>query len=67
MTLFNYFLDYFSDDCQRSPEEAGTYVRALQSLLRSVGASDGNMEQVRNSKRQINTHIILTQVSISSH
>ena len=30
----------------RSPEEAGHYVRALQALLRSVGSSDGNMEQV---------------------
>ncbi|TRM67837.1 GatB/GatE catalytic domain-containing protein [Schizophyllum amplum] len=27
-----------------SPEEAGQYVRALQSVLRTVGASDGNME-----------------------
>lgn len=32
----------------RSPEEAGHYVRALQALLRSVGSSDGNMEQVRH-------------------
>ena len=32
----------------RSPEEAGEYVRSLQSLLRAIGASDGNMEQVRN-------------------
>jgi hypothetical protein len=31
----------------RSPEEAGAYVRTLQALLRAVGASDGNMEQVR--------------------
>ena len=30
----------------RSPEEAGDYVRTLQALLRSVGSSDGNMEQV---------------------
>ena len=30
----------------RSPEEAGDYVRKLQGLLRSVGSSDGNMEQV---------------------
>ncbi|KAF9509879.1 hypothetical protein BS47DRAFT_1300924 [Hydnum rufescens UP504] len=29
----------------RTPEEAGAYVRALQALLRAVGASDGNMEQ----------------------
>ena len=32
-----------------SPEEAGNYVRTLQALLRSVGSSDGNMEQVRSS------------------
>ena len=30
----------------RSPEEAGEYVRCLQAVLRSVAASDGNMEQV---------------------
>lgn len=30
----------------RSPEEAGEYVRTLQALLRSVGSSDGNMENV---------------------
>jgi Asp-tRNA(Asn)/Glu-tRNA(Gln) amidotransferase B subunit len=30
----------------RSPEEAGEYVRCLQAMLRSVAASDGNMEQV---------------------
>ncbi|KAI9447932.1 Glutamyl-tRNA amidotransferase B subunit [Lactarius indigo] len=29
----------------RSPEQAGEYVRTLQAVLRSVGASDGNMEQ----------------------
>ncbi|KAF8272096.1 Glutamyl-tRNA amidotransferase B subunit [Lactarius quietus] len=29
----------------RSPEQAGEYVRTLQAMLRSVGASDGNMEQ----------------------
>ncbi|KAM6496151.1 Glutamyl-tRNA amidotransferase subunit B, mitochondrial [Amanita muscaria] len=29
----------------RTPEEAGTYVRTLQSILRAVGASDGNMEE----------------------
>ncbi|KAA1466549.1 Glutamyl-tRNA amidotransferase B subunit [Dentipellis sp. KUC8613] len=29
----------------RSPEEAGEYVRTLQALLRSIGSSDGNMEQ----------------------
>jgi len=30
-----------------SPEEAGDYVRTLQAVLRSVGATDGNMEQVK--------------------
>lgn len=29
-----------------SPEEAGEYVKTLQAVLRSVAASDGNMEQV---------------------
>jgi hypothetical protein len=29
-----------------SPEEAGAYVRTLQAVLRAVGSSDGNMEQV---------------------
>lgn len=32
--------------CFRSPEEAADYVRTLQALLRAVGSSDGNMEQV---------------------
>ena len=35
--------------CARSPEEAGAYVRTLQAILRSVGSSDGNMEQVLSS------------------
>ena len=30
---------------RRSPEEASDYVRTLQAILRSVGSSDGNMEQ----------------------
>lgn len=30
----------------RTPEQAGEYVRTLQAVLRSVGASDGSMEQV---------------------
>ena len=34
----------------RSPEEAGAYVRTLQAVLRAVGSSDGNMEQVCKSK-----------------
>ncbi|KAH9049680.1 Glutamyl-tRNA amidotransferase B subunit [Lactarius hengduanensis] len=29
----------------RSPEQAGEYVRTLQAVLRTIGASDGNMEQ----------------------
>ena len=33
----------------RSPEEAGAYVRTLQAVLRAVGSSDGNMEQVWKS------------------
>jgi Asp-tRNA(Asn)/Glu-tRNA(Gln) amidotransferase B subunit len=32
---------------RRSPEEAADYIRTLQAILRSVGSSDGNMEQVR--------------------
>jgi hypothetical protein len=36
---------------RRSPEEAGAYIRALQQVLRAVGASDGNMENVRASPR----------------
>ncbi|KAJ8516463.1 hypothetical protein ONZ45_g6245 [Pleurotus djamor] len=38
-------MEIVSEPDMRSPEEAGMYVRALQSLLRTVGASDGNMEQ----------------------
>lgn len=38
-------LEIVSDPDMRSPEEAGEYVRTLQALLRSVAASDGNMEQ----------------------
>jgi aspartyl-tRNA(Asn)/glutamyl-tRNA(Gln) amidotransferase subunit B len=30
----------------RSPEQAADYVRTLQAMLRSVGSSDGTMEQV---------------------
>lgn len=30
----------------RCPEEAAAYVKALQTLLRAVGSSDANMEQV---------------------
>ncbi|CDO73814.1 hypothetical protein BN946_scf185015.g143 [Trametes cinnabarina] len=38
-------MEIVSEPDMRSPEEAGSYVRALQALLRSVGSSDGNMEQ----------------------
>lgn len=33
-----------------SPEQAGAYVRKLQEVLRRVGASDGNMDEVRASQ-----------------
>ena len=36
-----------------SPEEAGAYVRTLQAVLRAVGASDGNMEQVKRVPRAL--------------
>ncbi|KAJ3487724.1 hypothetical protein NLI96_g3341 [Meripilus lineatus] len=38
-------MEIVSEPDLRSPEEAGDYVRTLQALLRSVGSSDGNMEQ----------------------
>ncbi|KAG8930244.1 hypothetical protein FRC01_003112 [Tulasnella sp. 417] len=38
-------MEIVSNPDMRSPEEAAAYVRTLQALLRSVGASDGNMEQ----------------------
>ncbi|KAG8958450.1 hypothetical protein FRC00_002735 [Tulasnella sp. 408] len=38
-------MEIVSQPDMRSPEEAAAYVRTLQALLRSVGASDGNMEQ----------------------
>ncbi|KAJ8472672.1 hypothetical protein ONZ51_g8362 [Trametes cubensis] len=38
-------MEIVSEPDMRSPEEAGSYVRALQAVLRSVGSSDGNMEQ----------------------
>ncbi|KAI0751075.1 Glutamyl-tRNA amidotransferase B subunit [Daedaleopsis nitida] len=38
-------MEIVSEPDMRSPEEAGSYVRTLQALLRSVGSSDGNMEQ----------------------
>ncbi|KAJ7070007.1 Glutamyl-tRNA amidotransferase subunit B, mitochondrial [Mycena amicta] len=37
-------LEIVTEPDMRSPEEAGAYVRALQAILRAIGASDGNME-----------------------
>jgi aspartyl-tRNA(Asn)/glutamyl-tRNA(Gln) amidotransferase subunit B len=42
----------------RSPEEAGAYVRTLQAVLRSVAASDGNMEQVCMPLDGVSTRLI---------
>jgi len=38
-------MEIVSQPDMRSPEEAGTYVRKLRSILRYVGSCDGNMEQ----------------------
>ncbi|KAI0053716.1 Glutamyl-tRNA amidotransferase B subunit [Auriscalpium vulgare] len=38
-------MEIVSKPDMRSPEEAGEYVRSLQAVLRSIGSSDGNMEQ----------------------
>ncbi|KLO08523.1 Glutamyl-tRNA amidotransferase B subunit [Schizopora paradoxa] len=38
-------IEIVSEPDMRSPEEAGEYIRALQLLLRSVAASDCNMEE----------------------
>ncbi|KDR84118.1 hypothetical protein GALMADRAFT_111334 [Galerina marginata CBS 339.88] len=38
-------MEIVSEPDIRSPEEAGAYVRTLQSVLRAMGSSDGNMEQ----------------------
>ncbi|KIJ37474.1 hypothetical protein M422DRAFT_177988 [Sphaerobolus stellatus SS14] len=38
-------MEIISKPDMRSSEEAGAYVRTLQSLLRAVGSSDANMEQ----------------------
>ncbi|KAL0569801.1 hypothetical protein V5O48_012158 [Marasmius crinis-equi] len=37
-------LEIVTEPDLRTPEEAAEYVRSLQSLLRSMGVSDGNME-----------------------
>ena len=47
--VFLKFPQYLLTTILSSPEEAGDYVRTLQALLRSVGSSDGNMEQVKCS------------------
>ncbi|KAF8638583.1 hypothetical protein AX17_002125 [Amanita inopinata Kibby_2008] len=38
-------MEIVTEPDMRSPEEAGAYVRALQAVLRAIGASDGNMEE----------------------
>lgn len=38
-------MEIVSEPDLRSPEEAGAYVRSLQSYLRALGSSDGNMEE----------------------
>ncbi|KDQ64199.1 hypothetical protein JAAARDRAFT_27825 [Jaapia argillacea MUCL 33604] len=38
-------MEIVSEPDMRSPEEAAEYIRLLQAILRSVGSSDGNMEQ----------------------
>lgn len=41
----------------RSPEEASEYVRTLQAVLRSVAASDGNMEQVSKLRDELSSMV----------
>src|SRR5439155_13726217 len=38
-------MEIVSKPDMRSPDEAGSYVRKLRSILRYVGSCDGNMEQ----------------------
>jgi aspartyl-tRNA(Asn)/glutamyl-tRNA(Gln) amidotransferase subunit B len=38
-------IEIVSGPDMRTPEQAGAYIRALRELLRSVGASDGNMDE----------------------
>lgn len=38
-------MEIVSDPDMRSPEEAGAYVTKLRTILRYIGACDGNMEQ----------------------
>jgi hypothetical protein len=45
-----------SERRSRSAEEAGAFVKKLQSLLRRLGAGDGDMEKVsRSQQSQVNT------------
>lgn len=41
---------YFLLCCDRSSEEAGAFVKKLQHLLRYIGASNANMEEVKRKK-----------------
>lgn len=43
-------MEIVSEPDLRSPEEAGMFVRTLQAVLRAIGASDGNMEQMRRER-----------------
>ena len=38
-------MEIVSDPDMRSPEEAGAYLRKLRTILRYIGACDGNMEE----------------------
>lgn len=38
-------MEIVSDPDMRSPEEAGAYIRKLRTILRYIGACDGNMEE----------------------
>lgn len=40
-------IEIVSEPAMRTPEQAGAYIRKLRDLLRHVGASDGNMNEVR--------------------
>ena len=39
-------IEIVSEPAMRTPEQAGAYIRKLRDLLRHVGASDGNMNEV---------------------
>ncbi|KAH8118408.1 glutamyl-tRNA amidotransferase [Phellopilus nigrolimitatus] len=38
-------MEIISEPDMKTPEQAGEYVKTLQALLRTVGSSDGNMEE----------------------